>query len=406
MDPLPESRERRPELDAIRTLVVSGLILFHAGLVFDANDDYYVKNAETSIVPTILAGFGVIWAMPALFLISGVGTWHSLQRRGARRFAVERLLRLGVPLVFATITIIPVPVWLRLRTEPGYDTSYGEFLQQFFSVRLDLSDFPFILRGQYFETGHLWFVVLLLVFSLLVAPLALLLPRAPARRAISRLAAATAWRGSVLLAGIPLAVLTAVLGMEEAFAGWSRWAYLLLFVYGIVLASDDRFRASMRRDAPSAAVVGGVLFVAGAPIFIVSVGDPLTDATPLAIAGRCLFGMAGWLWLVAILGFADRWMLRTAAARAAKGPRRGGWARILLYLSLAALPVYILHQPILVTVASFVVAWDAAVAVKYAAIVAVTYLLTLLCYELIRRWRVSRVLFGMRARPGSPSRSP
>src|SRR4029453_1873307 len=107
--------ERRPALDALRTAVVIGLVFFHAALVFDAGDDFYVKNAETTEVTTILAGLGVVWAMPLLFTVAGIGARHSLRKRGPGRFAVERLLRLGVPLVFATLTIIPVPVWLRLR---------------------------------------------------------------------------------------------------------------------------------------------------------------------------------------------------------------------------------------------------------------------------------------------------
>ena len=105
---------RRPELDAIRTFVVVGLVFFHSALVFDASDDFYVENPETTSVTTVLAGFGVLWAMPMLFLIAGLGSWHSLRRRGPGGFTVERLLRLGVPLVVATVTIVPVPQWLRL----------------------------------------------------------------------------------------------------------------------------------------------------------------------------------------------------------------------------------------------------------------------------------------------------
>src|SRR5690606_13403658 len=82
--------ERRPELDAIRILVVVGLVFFHSALVFDERDDYYVKNADTTDVTMYLAGLAVLWAMPMLFLVSGVGSWYSLRRRGAGGFAVER----------------------------------------------------------------------------------------------------------------------------------------------------------------------------------------------------------------------------------------------------------------------------------------------------------------------------
>lgn len=160
-----EQDVRRPELDVIRTFVVMGLIFFHGSLIFDERDDYYVKNDVTSVIPTVTAGLAVVWAMPALFVISGIGAWNSLEKRGALLHIRERLRRLGIPLVIATMTIVPVPVWLRERSS-GNDLSYWEFLPRFFVVGLDFSDFPFILDGRYFETGHLWFVVLLVTFSL------------------------------------------------------------------------------------------------------------------------------------------------------------------------------------------------------------------------------------------------
>ncbi|WP_236667423.1 MULTISPECIES: hypothetical protein [unclassified Nonomuraea] len=73
---------RRTELDAVRALVVVGLVFFHASLVFDSRDDFYVKNAETTDITFVIAALCVIWAMPLLFLIAGLGAWHSPRRRG------------------------------------------------------------------------------------------------------------------------------------------------------------------------------------------------------------------------------------------------------------------------------------------------------------------------------------
>ncbi|GIH95607.1 acyltransferase family protein [Planobispora siamensis] len=400
---------RRPELDAIRALVVVGLIFFHSALVFDARDDYYVKNPETTEATTILAGLAVVWAMPILFLIAGLGSWHSLRRRGPGGFALERLRRLGIPLVFATLTIIPVPQWLRLRADPAYDESYLAFLPRFFAVRLEPTEFPFVLQGEHFETGHLWFVVLLLAFSLVIAPLVRLFPRDSGRRLLNRLAKTAERRGAILLPAIPIAVISALLGLEEAYAGWSRWAYLLFFLYGFVLASDERFRTAMRRDAVPAAVTGLVLFLVGMPGFLATAespgGDPLTDMTPLAIGARTLYGAAGWCCVVGILGLLDR-RRKPASSQISPGsdtptgsdiPPDSRARRMYKYLAAAVLPVYILHQPILVAVAYGVVRWEAPIAVKYAVIVAASLALTLIAYDLlVRRTRVTRFLFGMR----------
>ena len=73
--------KRRHELDGLRTFVVVGLVFFHTALVFDANDDYYVKNAHTTEVTTYLAALAIVWAMPMLVVIARISTWHSLHNR-------------------------------------------------------------------------------------------------------------------------------------------------------------------------------------------------------------------------------------------------------------------------------------------------------------------------------------
>lgn len=367
-------------------MVVLGLVFFHASLVFDTRDDYYVKNDETTEAITWVAGLGVVWAMPALFLIAGLGSWHSIRRRGTRGFVGERLLRLGVPLVFASLTIIPVPQWIRA----GADEPYLEFLRRYFDVHLGLSNFPFVVRGDLFETGHLWFVVLLLTFSLMLALVAARLPPigGPMRH-----------RGVVFLPAVPIALVVALHGMEEPYAGWSRWAYLLFFLLGFLLAGDDRFRAAMRRDAKPAAVIGLLLFGAAGAALSTAGDDAFTALTGPAILARTLFGLAGWFWLVAILGLLDR-----DRPPAAPGARPSARTR---YLAEAALPLYILHQPILVVVAFLVVAWELPMAVKYLAIVVLTYAIMFAVHDLlVRRTRVTRLLFGMRPaeRDGEPAR--
>ncbi|MFJ3213724.1 acyltransferase family protein [Streptomyces flaveolus] len=391
--PLPE---RRPELDAIRMLVVIGLVFFHSALVFAADDDFYVKNAETTEAVMIIAGFGVVWAMPLLFLISGLGAWHSLQRRGAGGFASERLLRLGVPLVVATLVLNPLPQWLRLRSaDADYHESYLGFLPRFYDVHLEPEEFPFLVQGEHFETGHLWFVVLLLAFSLMLVPLHRWLPRERVRRIGDRAAETTLHRrGVVFLPAVAFAAICAFAGLEEDYAGWHRWSYLLFFVAGYALAADDRFRTVMRRDAGAAAWLGALLFAAAGPGFALA-DEPFTEMTALATASRALFGAAGWCLVVAIPGLLDR--RRLEQPRAAPNPTPTTRRRLYDYLAAAVLPLYILHQPIVVAVAYFVIGWSAPILVEYAVLVVIALILTLTAYELlVRRTRVTRFLFGMR----------
>ncbi|GGN79070.1 hypothetical protein GCM10011579_063030 [Streptomyces albiflavescens] len=398
---------RRTELDAIRTLVVIGLVFFHSALVFATDDDFYVKNRDTTDTILVIGGFGVVWAMPMLFFVAGLGSWYSLRRRGPRGFARERLLRLGVPLLFATVVLLPLPQWLRERaSRPGHDESYLRFLPHFFDVHLDLSEFPFVVQGDYFETGHLWFVVLLLTFSLLLTLLARWVSVVYARRIRDGVARACERRGVVLLGAVPVAVMCALLGLEENYAAWHRWTYLLFFGYGFMLAGDDRLRAALRRDAVVAAVLGPLLFAASAP-GLMAEGDPFMDWTGPAVLARTLYGAAGWCWIVAIVGLLDR---RKRPVPAPDGGGAGGAdvgrrRRWFGYVAVGALPLYVLHQPIVVAVAYGVVGMDASIPVKYALIVAASLCLTLAAYDLlVRRTPVTRFLFGMR--PGGPRPTP
>nr|WP_237556488.1 acyltransferase [Streptomyces sp. SID5464] len=373
-------------MDALRMVVVIGLVFFHSALVYATEGDFYVTNTETTEAITVIAGFGVVWAMPLLFLISGLGAWHSLRSRGAGTFTTERLLRLGVPLLLGTLLLNPLPQWLRQRSsDPGYDESYAGFLPHFFDVHVEFDEFPFLVQGEHFETGHLWFVVLLLTFSLMLATLHRFLPHAPFRRLADRVAAVTLRRrGVVLLPALASAEICAFAGMEEDYAGWHRWSYLLFFAAGFTLAGDTRFRAAMRRDARSTACLGALLFMAAAPGFTTA-DDPFTETTPLAVVSRALFGAAGWCLAVAVPGLLDR-------------PRQQPPAGPPGYLAAAVLPLYVLHQPIVVAVAYFLVGWPAPIPVEYVVLVTISLALTLVAYELlVRRTRVTRFLLGMRA---------
>lgn len=383
----------------MRALVVVGLIFFHSVLIFDTRDDYYVKNGQTADL-SALAALGVVWAMPLLFLTAGLGVWHSLDRRTVAAFLGERLRRLLVPLVFGVLVLMPIPVWFRLRADPAYAETYADFYPKFLRVRLEWSNFPFVVQGappeDLFETGQLWFVVLLLAFSLLLLPVFWWLRRRN-EGLLAQLAPLAARPGAILLPAIPLGVTSAAFHLEEPHAAWSRWAYLLFFLYGFVLASDRRYMTALHRHTATAIALGLVTFVAGFGMIATADagGDPFLDYRPLSMVGRFLFGVTGWLWLVAILGL----LARPRADRSPTGSTRrsralAGWAWE------AVLPVYVLHQPVLVAIGYSVVRWNLHPLAKYLVISMGTLLTVLVTYHLlIRRILPIRLLFGLRPNP-------
>ena len=86
--------------------------------------------------------------------------------------------------------------------------------------------------------------------------------------------------------------------------------YLFPFLYGYLIASDRRFEAALRRvrrPALAGALVATVALVVWAGPLGESGADVRNGGVPALSA---LQGLAGWLWIVSILGFAGSLMAR------------------------------------------------------------------------------------------------
>ncbi len=79
-------------------------------------------------------------------------------------------------------------------------------------------------------------------------------------------------------------------------------------------------------------------------------------------------------------------------------PSHSRWSRVGRCANEAALPFYVLHLPVIVEVGWFVLRRNAFIMVKYFALAAISFAGTLALDELVvRRYRITRLLFGMKA---------
>src|SRR6266545_2513556 len=266
---------RRGELDLLRALVVVGLVFFHT---------------------------------PLLFVVSGMGIWYSLRSRGVGAFARERVRRLLIPLLTGLVALVPLQVYLGSR-RAGDTSSYAAFYARFWDVRPSLN-FPFVVGAApgtgVFEVGHLWFLVCLLAFSLVLLPGFAWLRRPRGMRLVERLAGLLARPGAVFLLAMPLVAVELPLGSEVGHAAWNRYSYALLLAYGYLAAADPRIGEAFQRQRRPALVFALLLFGAGGSLYAAGAahGDPFTDSDPLSLAFRLVKSLDGWLWVVAILGLA------------------------------------------------------------------------------------------------------
>jgi hypothetical protein len=405
-----EGPGRRRDLDLMRVAVVVGLVFFHTARVFDTAS-FYVKNEPTSELVTIAVAFVAMWGMPLLFVVAGIGIWYSLRSRSTTAFAGERLLRLVVPLVFGVLVIVPPQVWTRLRADPAYDEPYQQFLPRFFDVDFSPTSFPFVISADpdtgLFEPAHLWFIVILFAFSMLLLPVIWLTRTPTGMRITDRIAQQADALWFVVAAGLPYGVLEAVFGSEASLAGWSRYSYALFILYGYVLASDRRLGRALRRHRRSALILGIATFLVVGALFAIGSSaegaDPAVDTDAASLTMRTVRGVSGWLWIVAIMGYAAG---SRGAGKATPGPAPSSprLDRISAYMSEAVLPVYVLHQTVIVLLAFYVVQWRTGAVLKYLTISLLSLLVILVIYDLaIRRTRPTRFLFGMKPHDELPA---
>ncbi len=401
--------KRRHDLDALRVFVVVGLVFFHSARVFDTGD-FYVKNDPTSEIVDAIIGFAVMWGMPLLFVISGIGIWYSLQSRNLVSFVAERTKRLLVPLIFGTLVIVPPQVWYRVRAETGRWPDYLSFYRDFLDVEVNLKGFPFVVRASpatdYFEYGQLWFLVLLFGWSLLLIPfIALLRRRRLVERTIDRYGAWPIATATVTT----LALIGASLPLQPEIALWNKWSYLVLVAYGFVFAADRRLGEHLHRARwwiLATAVVGFLTF-AGTHIVTSDVvgSDPLVDYNAAGIVLRTSFAIGGWCWVTSILSFAAA-RRKGSRHRESVDPRPMLWRRFAGMANEAVLPVYVLHQTVIVAIAFAVVSYPIPAGLKYVIVAMSSLVVTLALFQLVRRTQTTRFLFGMKAgEVRTPSRS-
>ena len=385
----------------MRAAVVGGLIFFHTARIFDPLD-FYVKDRPPNLALTLFVLFAGLWGMPLLFVVSGLGAWYSLRSRTAGGFVRERLARLLVPFLVGLMVVVPPQVYYRLRFDGQDPGSYWQFYRDFFQVHLGLQ-FPWFIRPDdppdLFEPAHLWFLYFLLVYSLLLLPVLLYLRR-NGRQLLERLVSFCARPWAIFLLGLPVAVIEAALGTEES-GGWNRYAYVPFLLYGFLLAADPRLGEVLRRHARTALLIGApamvVLLGLGFYVSEVAGRDPAVAYDGWSVLWRFVKGIGAWAWIVAIMGAAMSVVRRRPRQPAADGTstRRD---RVIRYANQAVLPVYVLHQTVIVVIGFYVVQWQTGALVKYPVISLTSLAATLALYDVgVRRTAVTRLLFGMKS---------
>jgi glucan biosynthesis protein C len=376
------SRERIHYLDWLKVLIVYGILMFHVSLVF-TTATWLVSNHERSTALSIFAGFCFPWGIPAMFWIAGADAYFGTRSTPPAQFVWKRVLRLLIPMVVGLFLLSPYQRFVTSHNPPPPLSEYPAFWLHFFQTFRFEADPEWISRYWL----HLWFLGYLFVLSLVCLPLFVWLRTAGGKTFVSDLIRLSDFRGGLFIMPLPLFI--AQLVLRPAFPAYQDWAdiatYLFVFVAGAVFISDRGFEAAILRDIRTILVVG-VLAVAGLTVEFSYVNYNMGAIAHLTFAEQVAFSLfwtfTVWMWNLAVLYAGIRWLTRSS--------------RVLRYASESVLPFYVIHHPVVLTLASFIVTWPLGLWPKFFLIVALAYAITLGIYDLgVRRWPLMRTVFGL-----------
>jgi peptidoglycan/LPS O-acetylase OafA/YrhL len=353
---------RRHDVDAIRVIALGLLILYHIAVAFQpwgADVVMFIENEQSLEWVWILMMVINIWRIPILFVVSGMGARFAMERRNWSNLLSDRSLRIMVPLVFGMFFIVP---------------------------------FNFIIFNYYYEKeqfyfphpGHLWFLANIFFYVLIFCALFNYFKNHPGNmfyRFIKNVISKPL--GVIPVFALPI-VIESILIQPENYPDFVFTIHGLLlgmvcFFSGFVLVSlKEVFWTAVRKIKLITLVLALSLYLLRA--YNVIITDSEFISSPLIV--NVLTGFESANWMLAAFGFGAAFLNKPS--------------KLLDYLSSAVYPVYIVHLPVQMLCSSLVFPLSIPVIFKLIIVLIGTFALSFAIYEIIKRIKWVRFLFGMK----------
>jgi hypothetical protein len=360
---------RKYFLDWLRVAAFGLLIVFHVGMLY-VSWQYNLKSPRLyPAIEPLMNAVGA-WRLALLFLISGVASCFLIDKLGPGAFALDRLRRLFPVILTGMYLVIPPQTYIVLVSRGATHMDFPAFWwTQYLRANQTLVR-PFHMTMPTWD--HIWFLVYLLIYTLIAAG-AVGIARRMGARAVPPVPPIFLILGPpVWLALTNLLILTKAPITDALVNDWGgHLKWVGIFVTGLLAARQERFWAALEAHWGKLSVVAVLLLLVQ-----MHINDPAWSAVS---------GVYAWAAICALCGMARNILNRPSA--------------LLSHLNEAVLPVYVLHQPILLLTAYWLFPLDLPVPVEAFLLVGTTGIGSFAIYEgLIRPFPLTRFLFGLKPR--------
>jgi len=317
-----------------------------------------------------------------------------------RALLKARSVRLLIPLAFGVGVIVPPQCFVQVVERCGYSGNYWDFWRRYLSADQDICPI-----GQHLIVptyNHLWFVAYLWVFTALLISVLLVAPSVLQK--LQRLVERALAGGGLIL--WPVCWLALAWGLlEHRFAlMYALVIYAPAFLLGYLTASSDTLWPRLeeaRWKAFTGAVASYTLMIGLALLFLGTqfdwgakmASDRSSGSVMLHFLSSSVYGLNQWLWVTVVFGFAYH------SLRRSDGPIRR-------YLTDAIFPFYIIHQTTIEVVGHYLAKERLPLGMEATLLIGATIAGCFVTYEVARRIRMLRPLFGLKPASASRSRSP
>ncbi|NIO68901.1 MAG: acyltransferase family protein [Anaerolineae bacterium] len=373
-------RTRLFYLDNLRIYLTILVILHHAALAYGGMGNWDVKDpAVDEISPIFLLFFNAVnqtYFMSAFFLLAGYFTPRSFERKGSKQFLIDRLIRLGIPIVFYTTIILNI-------------TDY--ILKVYYrGIPFLISDIRIV-----YQPSHLWFLQALLFFAVIYVIFRALTQSAPIK-------SIQLYRDSFppdAILFLCIAILTVLTFIEHLvfpvgkaiflnFQAGFFVHYTFCFYIGVLAYRGDWFRRLSKAQARRWGILSLVVILLFFPLLIL--GGALESEENLAkfTGGLHWQSLVFSLWLTFLMVGIIVFLLYFFRERLNQaGP-------IAKSMAANVYTVYIIHQTVLVALHILMLPVPIPTIVKFVIVSAIAVPVCFLLSSLIRRIPYARRVLG------------
>jgi glucans biosynthesis protein C len=374
-------------IDWLRIFAFGLLFLFHSWRPFD-HYSWSIKNSDQSAIFDLLTFFTHGWRMDLIFLISGVGTWFAMNSRKSS-FFFDRIKRLIIPFIFGIIFIIPPQKFYEAISFYGFHGDYFQFLKAWpvyaFSQKFGAS----VLFWFGHLGAHIYYLPYLFTMTLIVVPVHKIIQHRKFNFERPENLIVTP-RGVFLLL-LPMIIIR--YGLKPIFPGYTDWAdfflYMCIFTYGFIFVKNHRFVEIIKQRMwlfLNIGMISNVLL-----FYYINQNDahmqwylnPEYGINHLYLS--VLSVLISFCWVMFFVGLAAR--------------KLNFNHKFIQPANTAILPIYILHQTLIVVFGYYIIQLNTSIFAKYLLIAGTAIPSAIMLYLVVKKNGLLRFLFGLKAEP-------